>query len=95
MMNVAARAAEVGGSVNLRSPAAARRSASPCRAANCLAAGLYRSRGRVERDRVRRASCCFAGHGVRPLWLTLALIAGIAVARYTVAAVALIGRDGA
>ena len=31
-------------------------------------------------------SCCRADSGVRPVWLTLALIAAIAVARYTVAA---------
>ena len=41
------------------------------------AARLYRARRRVERDaRCRRRPCCRATAGVRPLWLTLALIAG-------------------
>jgi signal transduction histidine kinase len=92
MMNVAVRAAEVGGSVDIvSSPGGGTtvRFSVPC--AEAASPRVYIVRAVVwSAFALTGLVMLTRGIGVRPLWLTLALIAGIAVARYTVAAVALI-----
>ncbi len=92
LMNVAARAAEVGGAVDIVSViggGTTLRFSVPCVEVAPPRAYVVRA--------VAWSLVAFTGvvllsrdSGLRPLWLALALIAGIAVARYTVAAVALI-----
>jgi len=92
MTNVAVRAAEVGGSVDIASAPGSGttlRFSVPC--ADAASPRVYIVRA-VAWSAFALAGLVMLtrGVGIRPLWLTLALIAGIAVARYTVAAVALI-----
>jgi signal transduction histidine kinase len=92
MMNVAVRAAEVGGSVDIVSApgrGTTVRFSVPCAAPPSPRAYVVRAAA-WSACAVTGLVMLTRGVGVRPLWLTLALIAGIAVARYTVAAVALI-----
>ena len=92
MMNVAVRAAEVGGSVDIVSTPGGGttvRFSVPC--AEPASPRVYIVRAVAwSAFAVTGLVMLTRDIGVRPLWLTLALIAGIAVARYTVAAVALI-----
>jgi signal transduction histidine kinase len=92
MMNVAVRAAEVGGSVDIVSAPGGGttvRFSVPC--AETTSPRVYIVRAVAwSAFAVTGLVMLTRGIGVRPLWLTLALIAGIAVARYTVAAIALI-----
>jgi signal transduction histidine kinase len=92
LTNVAARAAEVGGAVDIVSAVGSGttvRFSVPCAVVSsprvyvvrAAAWGMVAIAGLVMLSRQS---------AVRPVWLTLALISGIAVARYTVAAVALI-----
>ena len=91
LMNVAARAAEVGGAVDVVSAAGGGttiRFSVPCAELTPPRAYIVRA---VAWGAVTLAGVVLLSRdtGVRPVWLTLALIAGIAVARYTVAAIAL------
>ena len=91
LMNVAARAAEVGGAVDIASTVGGGttvRFSVPC--AEVTPPRVYVVRA-VAWSAVALTGVVLLTRdvGVRPLWLTVALIGGIAVARYTVAAVAL------
>ena len=92
LMNVAARAAEVGGGVDIVSAVGSGttvRFSVPCAAVSPPRAYIVRA---VAWSLVAITGIVMLSRDskVPPLWLALALIAGIAVARYTVAAVALI-----
>jgi signal transduction histidine kinase len=92
LMNVAARAAEVGGAVDIVSAAGSGttvRFSVPCAVASRPRAYVVRA---VAWSLVAIAGIVMLSSDSRvpPVWLALVLIAGIAAARYTVAAVALL-----